>query len=183
MSAGGPPALPAARAAAERAIARAAGVARVSSLAMLVLGAVSVVVCIRAPWSAGFAISVAVCVNGWLERRFGRRLAALDTGAPWRLALNQVALGLEVLVYAAWQARAIGPDQIDAVLRRPLVAQFLAALDPAALAPLLEQLPATVRVVYFVVGGGTCLGCLATAGYYGSRARVLRALCAGQGGG
>jgi hypothetical protein len=175
-----PPVLPAVREAAERAIARAAGVARVSSFAMLVLGAVSVLVSVRAPLSAGFAISVAVCLNGWFERRFGRRLAARDPGAPWRLALNQVALGLEVLAYAAWQAHAIGPEQIDAVLRRPFVARFLTALDPSVLANLLEQLPAAVRLIYFVVGGGTCLGCLATAGYYASRARAVRMLAGKQ---
>jgi len=174
-----PPPLPAAdavRAAAARAVARAAGVAKVSSLTMLVLGGLSLLVSLPRPLSAGFAISVAVVINGCIERRFGRRLAAYDPVAPSRLALNQIALGLEVLAYAAWQARAIGPEQLDAVLRRPLVAQVLAALDPEVVRQMLEQLPAAVGVVYWIVGAGTLLGCAATAVYYFSRSRALRVL-------
>lgn len=175
---GSPPPLveDAPRAAAQRALARAAGVARVSSVVMLALGALSLLVSIRAPLSAGFMISAAVCINGWFERRLGRRLGALDARAPRGLALNQLALGLEVLAYAAWQAHAIGPEQIDVVLQRPVIARFLAALDPAVLATLLEQLPAAVRLLYYAVGGGTFLGCVATAGYYFSRSGALQLL-------
>jgi len=177
-----PPPLAAAAArhpAAARAVARAAGLARVSSIIMLVLGGASLLVCVRAPLSAGFAISVAVLINGWIEHRLGRRLAAHDHAAPARLALNQLALGLAVMAYAAWQAHAIGPEQIDAVLRRPFVAQVLAELDPAVVHPMLERLPLAVGVVYWIVGGGTFLGCAATAVYYFSKSRALRVL-AGQ---
>lgn len=167
------------RVAAERAVGRAVGVGRVSSWVMLVLGGLSMLVSITRPLSAGFAISVAVIVNGWVERRMVRRLAAHDRAAPARLAFNQLALGLEVLAYAAWQAHALGPEQIDAVLRRPLIAQFLAALEPGVLGPVLEALPAALRIVYLVVGAGTFLGCAATAGYYLSRSRALRQLADG----
>lgn len=150
--------------------------AKVSSGVMLGLGALSTLVSIRAPLSASLTISVAVVGNGWLERHFGRRLASRDARAPMRLALNQAALGLEVMAYAAWQAQAIGPAQIEGVLRRPLVAQVLAAMDPAVLEELLEKLPLAVRVTYLAIGAATFLGCLVTAGYYLSRSRVLRAL-------
>lgn len=176
MSASPPPVDPGPRAAAERSLARAVGVAKVSSGVMLALGALSTLVSLRAPLSASFAISVAVVGNGWLERHFGRRLATREARAPVRLALNQATLGLEVMAYAAWQAQAIGPAQIEGVLRRPLVAPLLAALDPAVLGELLEQLPVAVRVTYLVIGAATFLGCLATAGYYLSRSRVLRLL-------
>lgn len=168
--------------AAERSIARAVGVARVSSWVMLILGVASLLVSLRAPLSAGCAISIAVCLNGWIERDGARRLARHDREAPKRLALNQVALGLEVLAYAAWQAHAIGPEQIDAVLRRPLIARFLAALDAGALQQITDLLPAGVRAVYLIVGAGTFLGCCGTAAYYLSRVRALRVLATTAGG-
>lgn len=176
MSAAAPTSVDRPRADAARTVSRAVGVARVSSWVMLTLGGLSALVGIVRPWSAGFAISVAVVVNGWIERRLVLRLAAHDRAAPARLALNQLALGLEVLAYAAWQARAIGPEQIDAVVRRPLVAQFLAALDPEVLQELHGMLPAAVRAIYLIVGAGTFLACAATGAYYLTRSRALRIL-------
>lgn len=176
MSAVPPPLASPERVAAERALARAAGVARVSAWVMLVLGAASVLASVRTPISAGFAISVAVVINGWFERRWARRLAERMPSAPSRLAINQVALGCEVLAYAVWQAYAVGPEQIDAVLRRPVIARFLVALDPAAVHQLVGMLPSGVRFVYLLVGAGTFLGCAATGAYYLSRSRALRLL-------
>jgi len=160
----------------QRALARSAGLARLSSLTMLVLGGASLVVSARSPWSAGFAVSGAVVANGLIERHWGRRLAAMDVRAPSRLALNQVAVGLEVLVYALWQAHTLDSAQIDGVLQRPMVASLLRAIDPQVLEGVLELLPAAVKIMYAMVGAGTLLGCLATAWYFGSQVRVLRRL-------
>mgnify|MGYP005854773169 CR=1 FL=1 len=164
----------AARAAAVRAVAHAAGIATASAWVMLVLGAASLAVSLTAPLSASFAISVAVLFHGWLERRLARHLVACDIRAPRKLALNQVALGIEIAAYAVWQAHVLGPEQIDLVVRRPIVARFLSAMDLALLEEVLRLLPAAVRVLYLVVGGAALVGCIATAAYYGSRVRCVR---------
>ena len=106
---------------------------------MLALGALSLLVSLRAPVAASVAISAAVLVNGAVELRFGRRLAQRDPAAPRWLALNQLALGLEILAYAAIQSRAFGPEQIDNALRQPLVRQLIDALDPEYVRELLDM--------------------------------------------
>lgn len=164
---------------AERAVTRAAAFAALSAWTMLVLGVLSLLISLRAPLSASFAISAAVVVNGWIERRFGRRLAACDPAAPRALALNQVALGLEILAYAFWQSRAFGPEQIEAVLRRPLVAKLIDALDPRIAGDALAVLPQAVRTTYVAIGVLAFIGCIAAAAYYGSRSRCLRVIAAG----
>lgn len=178
-----PPALPHDRAQAERAIGRCAGLAGVSAWIMLVLGGLSLLVSLAHPLSAGFAISAAVVVNGWLERRFARELARADLRAPSRLAVNQLALGLEIAAYGAWQAWTFSSDDIDRVLQRPVVARFLAVLDPAAVSQLVGELPEAVRTLYWTVGGLACLGCVVTAWYYHSRTRSVRLLAANPPGG
>lgn len=167
---------PDARDAAQRALARAAGFAAFSAWVMLALGALSLLVSLRAPIVASVVISAAVLVNGAVELRFGRRLGQRDPAAPRWLALNQLALGLEVMAYAAVQSRAFGPEQIDNALRQPLVRQLIDALDPEYVRELLDMLPQTVRITYLAVGALALAGCIAAAAYYASRARCLRTL-------
>ncbi len=166
------------REAAQRSLARAAAFASFSGWVMLVLGALSLLVSLRAPVSASFAISAAVVVNGWIELRFGRRLRSHDPAAPRWLAGNQLALGIEVAAYILFQSQAFGPGQIENVLRRPSIRQILSALDPEAVRAVVDMLPETLRLAYFTVGVLALAGCIAAAAYYASRARCLRILAA-----
>lgn len=166
----------ASHAGAERALARAVAVASASAWVMLVLGVLSLAVSITSPWSPSFVISAVVIVNGWIERRFSRRLAARDPRAPRALALNQLALGVAIAVYAAWQSQAFTEAQIEHVLRRPFVAQILGAMDPAVVQEALAVLPQAVRILYGVVGAAAFVGCAATAAYYARQSRRLHEL-------
>lgn len=170
------PALEASRAAAARALARTGAIVSVSAWVLLVLGGASLAVSLAHPLSASFAISVAVVIHGWIERRLGMRLTARDIRAPRRLAFNQLALGVEIAAYAAWQAHIFGPEQIEHVLQRPLVAQLLGAMEPGLVGEVLQILPHAVRVLYLIVGAAALIGCIATAGYYASRVRCIRLL-------
>lgn len=178
MSALPPPPPTEAYAAAARKVARAAGVAMASAWTMLVLGGLSLALSIRAPWSASAAISLAICINGWIERREARALKAFVPTAPLRLAINQIAIGLEIAAYAVWQARTLGPEELDALLARPLIAGLLERLPREVVAEMVTLLPGVIDTLYLIVGAGAFIGCVITAWYYRTCLPALRLLSA-----
>jgi hypothetical protein len=160
---------------AKRAVKRAVGLARTSAFVMIFLGGLFALIGIMHPLSPGFLVSVAVFVNGIIEWRGARALRAFDMEAPDRLAINQVALGIELVVYAMWQTKVLSPEVLDAMLRGPLVAPVLEMYPPDMVIMLEEILPQLVRLFYFLVAVVAVIGCGATALYYRSRSRFLSA--------
>lgn len=156
-----------------RAVNRTAGLARASGFVMIVLGGIFAVVGIRDPISPGFFISVAVLVNGIIEWRGAASMRALDEKAPGRLAINQVALAVELVVYAVWQIRVFDPGLIDELLASPMVAPVLELYPADVVLMMREMLPQFVRLFYNLVGVVALVGCGGTAWYYRSRLRHL----------
>ncbi|MGH8016942.1 MAG: hypothetical protein ACREIA_01415 [Opitutaceae bacterium] len=165
--------------AAARTVRRAALVARVSGISLIVLGGISFLFAVTNPLSAGFLISVAVVVNGFVEWRASRRLEALDRRAPGWLALNQLLLGLEIAAYSVWQTFHFEQAELEALLRRPSIKPWLQLFDPAALDVLLTALPGAIRLFYALVGVIAFLGCAATALYYLGKRKSLAVLLSG----
>jgi hypothetical protein len=154
-------------------LASAAKWARVSAGSVLVLGGISALACAWQPLSAGFAISLAVLVNGTIEWVWADRLRRGQPGAPAVLAWNQVALGLEIALYAAWQVVHLTPEAIQRVLAGPLVRVALGRLTRQETAVLLDLLEPMVRVSYLVVAVVAVAGCGGTALFYLSRRRFI----------
>ena len=156
-----------------RAVNRVANLARVSGSVMIVLGGIFSVVGIRNPVSPGFFISVAVLANGVIEWRGAKAMRALDEKAPARLAINQVALAVELVVYAIWQSQVLDPEMIDRLMAGPMVAPALDLYPADAVLMVREMLPRLVRLFYTLVGVVALVGCGGTAWYYRSRLRHL----------
>lgn len=156
-----------------RSVNRAANLARVSSFVMIVLGGIFALVGIRDPVSPGFLISAAVFLNGVIEWRGASALRALDEKAPGRLAINQVALGVELVIYAIWQSQVLDPEMIDQLMSSPMVAPALEFYPADVVLMVREMLPQFIRLFYNVVGVVAVLGCGGTAWYYRSRLRHL----------
>lgn len=159
-----------------RAIARAVVYARFSGGTLVLLGLLSALVSARHPVSAGFAISVAVVANGVIELREAARLRRHDPRAPRRMALNQLALGLEIAAYSAWQVYAVTPEMVQQLLARPMVAGVLELVEPAVLEAVVALVPPMIRLLYLIVGFVAVAGCGAVAWFYRSRSRHLAAL-------
>jgi hypothetical protein len=161
------------KARAVRAVNRVANLARISGFVMIVLGGIFAIVGIRDPISPGFFISVAVLVNGIIEWRGAAAMRALDEKAPGRLATNQVALAVELVVYAVWQIRVFDPEMIDQLLTGPMLAPVLELYPPDVVLMMRDMLPQFVRLFYNLVGVVALVGCGGTAWYYRSRLRHL----------
>jgi hypothetical protein len=159
------------RARALRAIERATTFTRISALALMVLAGLSTAVNAPHPLSAHFVISVLALGNGVIEWRLARRLRARDASVLGPLAANQLVLGAEIFLYGVWQAVAVDPAQIAALLRQPPLREMLDALPVAQQRLLLDMLPSAVRAMYLIVGAGALLGCAAIALYHRSRRR------------
>jgi hypothetical protein len=158
---------------ASRAVRRAVAWAAVSGGTLVFLGCISLLVSLVGPLSAGTLISIAVIGNGVVEWRWAMRLAAHHPRAPSLLAANQLFLGGEIAVYAAWQAWTMQGDAVLALLDRPLVRAFLRALEPEVVQVLVSVLPDAVRWLYALVGAVALVGCAATALFYLSRRKYL----------
>jgi hypothetical protein len=165
-----PPTLPGVSA---RKLALAAKWARVSGGSVLVLGVLSALTCVRQPLTAGFVVSLAVLVNGAVEWIWAERLRTGNPGAPRVLAWNQVALGLEIALYAAWQMVHLTPDAIQRVLAGPLVRMLLGRLSREETAYLLALLQPMVLTLYGVVGLVAVASCGGVALFYLSRRRFI----------
>lgn len=143
---------------------------------MIGLAGISALVGLIHPLSAGFSISLAVIGNGVLEMRWARRLAALDARAPQAMALNQLALGLEIAAYAAWQWMQVSPQAVGAALGGRLAARVLSSLPPELVAELVAKIPPMLRLSYTAVGAGAVVGCGCTAWYYAAKRREVALL-------
>ena len=109
---------------------RVGGVARVSGLTMVVLGAISLALSALNPLSAEFAVSVAILALGLIEWRLGRRLASGDGSQAVRLVVNQVGVAVVVTAYAVWQILSTTDASVLALLERPEISTTLDLLDP-----------------------------------------------------
>lgn len=113
---------------AARRIRRAVAVSRASAWTTGVLGGVTLLGILFGDISS-LVLGAGLVIVAVREGRLSARLARLDTRAPGALALNQLALGVLIVAYALWQARAalastglssaaapIGDAQVDAML-------------------------------------------------------------------
>jgi len=109
---------------AAKVIRRAAGVAWASSMTT---GFFAIVATLGVVWGdlTSSLLGVTLLVIAWREGRFAARLGRFEAGSPRALAINQLALGLAVVVYALVQARfasharsaeTVGDAQVDAML-------------------------------------------------------------------
>ncbi|MFM9995965.1 MAG: hypothetical protein ACKVU4_09200 [Phycisphaerales bacterium] len=158
---------------ASRKLRRTAAVARFSAWSTGILGAITLLgVLFGDVTSLVLAVALmAVAVReGWLAGR----LALLHTGAPSALAVNQLALGGIIVVYAAWQLRGVltsgGLSAVTAPTGDPQVDAMLG--DFGALA---QRLTVAFYLVVAVAGGVTT-GLMAL--YYHSRRAMLDAFVA-----
>ncbi len=156
-----------------RAWSRSIGLARASAVTLIVLAGLSTVVNVLHPLTPHFLVSVAALVNGVLEWRFAGRLAKRDPRAPRWLAINQLALGGEILIYSLWRAATLMPADILAVLDRPEVRSLLEAMPREEINLLREMLPPLLRAMYLIVGIVAVIGCAGMALYYRTRQRHL----------
>ena len=109
---------------------RVGGVARVSGLTMVVLGALSLVLSALNPLSAEFAVSAAILALGLIEWRLGRRLASGDGSHVIRLVINQAGVAVVVTAYAVWQIVNTTDASVLALLERPEISAAFDLLDP-----------------------------------------------------
>lgn len=150
--------------------------ARLSSLVMIVLGAISMLLSIRHPLSPSFLVSVAVLVIGIIEWRAGQALRALDEKAPGRLAINQMALGVAIAIYAMYKGLSFDPSMVDDLLDRETIAPLLDLYPPDVVSSVRDMLPRLVPLMYYFIGAVAMLGAWATARFYRSRLQHVVAL-------
>lgn len=158
---------------ASRKLRRTAAVARFSAWTTGILGAITLLGILFGDVTslvlAAALMGVAVR-EGWLAGR----LSLLHPGAPNALAINQLALGAIIVVYAAWQLRGVltsgGLSAVTAPTGDPQVDAMLG--DFGALA---QRLTVAFYLVVAVVGGVTT-GLMAL--YYHSRRAMLDAFIA-----
>jgi hypothetical protein len=164
------------RAKAERALRRGVRWAHSSGTSLAVLGGLSALLNVMDPLTASFIVSVAVVANGVLERRFAAGLERREPAAAGRLAANQGALGMEVVVYSLWQARGITPDAVRAYLADPNLSVLLEMYPSDQVQALVDTLPALIQAFYALVAGVAVVGCALTALFYLSRRKHLAVL-------
>jgi hypothetical protein len=150
---------------------RVGGVAKVSGLTMVVLGAVSLALSALNPLSAEFAVSVAILVLGLVEWRLGRRLAAGDDSQTVRLVVNQAGVALVVTAYAVWQILSTTDASVLALLERPEIGATLDLLDPMVRAEIINRIPGLIRLFYLLIIPVVWLGSGAMSAYYFFRGR------------
>lgn len=144
----------------------------------MVLGGISILLCLLDPLSAGMLISLAVSANGIVEWRAAGRLRVLQGDAVDVLAVNQIALGLEIGAYAVWRAQTIDVNMVDGILRQPLVASALELYPVDVVELLRERLPGVLRDGFLVAAGVAVLGCVIMTLYYRSRRKYVIRLAA-----
>lgn len=171
-----PPPIPANNSRAARAVGRAATLARISGLLLIILAGLSTLLNVLHPLTASFLISVVALGNGVVEWRVARRLRERDLNAPRHLSLNQLVLGGAIMTYSAWQAWTLRPAAILRILDGPSVRPLLDALSDEDRRNLVEMLPAAIRGMYVIIGVVGGLGCGAVALYYATRRKHLAAL-------
>jgi hypothetical protein len=164
------------RAKTERAVRRGVRWARSSGASLAVLGGLSALLTAFEPLPPNFIVSVAVLVNGILERRFAAALERGEPAAVARLAANQAALGIEVVVYSLWQARAITPEAIRTYLADPNLATLLDLYPTDQIRALVDLLPQLIQAFYALVAAAAIVGCGLTALFYLSRRKHLARL-------
>lgn len=164
--------------AAQRALNRGAGLARVSGLVLIIAGSLSVLVSLLHPLSVGMLISVLVLGNGVIEWRFARRLRELQPSAAGILALNQLALGFEIGLYALWRGFTFDGTVIEQALQQPMVQTVLDAYPPEQVEQALALLPPLIRGAFIGIGLIAALGCVIMAIYYRSRRKYAALLAA-----
>ncbi len=152
---------------------RVGGVARVSGLTMVVLGAISLALSALNPLSAEFAVSVAILALGLIEWRLGRRLASGDDSQVSRLVANQTGVAVVVTAYAVWQILSTTDASVLAILERPEIGAVLDLLDPLVRAELIDRIPGLIRLTYLLIIPVVWLGCGAMSAYYFFRGRRL----------
>jgi len=131
-------------------------------------------------------IGLALGALAWNEERGRRQLLAADVRAPRRLAINQVALFIAVLVYCGYSAyfayTNVGPNVMDAVLStHPELSDVLGegtAPGGASTDELSQYVRTAALFVYGAIATGSLIVQGLTALYYrslGPRVEVLAA--------
>lgn len=152
---------------------RVGGVAKVSGLTMVVLGALSLVLSAFNPLSAEFAVSVAILAFGLIEWRLGRRLASGDDSRVIRMVINQAGVAFVVTAYAVWQIVSTTDASVLALFERPEISAYLDLLDPMVRAEVIDRIPGLIRLTYLLIIPVVWLGCGAMSAYYFFRGRVV----------
>lgn len=152
---------------------RVGGVAKVSGLTMVVLGALSLVLSALNPLSAEFAVSAAILTLGLIEWRLGRRLASGDGSRVIWLVINQAGVAVAVTAYAVWQIVHTTDASVLALLDRPEISAAFDLLDPSVRAEIIDRIPGLIRLTYLLIIPVVWLGCGAMSAYYFFRGRVV----------
>lgn len=127
-------------------------------------------------------VGIALGVLAWNEERGRRQLLAADVRAPRRLALNQGALFIVVLVYCSYSAYTlytdVGPNVIDAALStHPELSDALGERGTSA-----DELGQWIRSAALIANGAIAAGSLLVQGltalYYRSLGPRVEALAA-----
>jgi hypothetical protein len=147
--------------------------ARASALVMIVLAGLSTLLNALHPLTTHFAISLAILANGIIEWRLAGKLAVGKSQALRWMALNQLAIGLEILAYSAWRMHTFSSHEVLAILERPYFQPLLEMIPPEELEFIETQLPPLMRAVFALAGGLTALGCWAAAMYYLTRRKFM----------
>ncbi len=159
--------------AAWRPIGRAAAYARFDAASLAVFAVLSALPCLGSGW-AGYLLAAALGTVAYVEFAAVRQLRRLDLAAPRRLAMNQLALGGGLVLYAGWNLFLTATD------RGGLMAELRD--NPSLVGDNGPQVAQLLRTsVYALYGSLAVLGVLApgaTAWFYASRSSRLRAYLA-----
>ena len=147
---------------------RAATVAAVSGWSMAVFAGLTLLGVLFGSLIS-LVLTLSLAALAWNELRGGAMLKRFDPRGGKRLAMNQVALGVLIVAYAAWS--------LASALRTPA----LAALGGTTGDPQMDAMVAdlTRTVAYGLYGAMAAAGIVIpglTAWYYATRARVVRDL-------
>jgi hypothetical protein len=148
-------------------IRRAAGVAALSGWTMALFAGITLLGGLFGDWVA-VALGAGLSVVAFNELRGAEMIKRFDPAGARRLGFNQIALGLLLVVYAAWS--------LWSALRTPILASAGSTGDP--------DMDATIGrisnlVAYGLYGGLAVAGVVApglTALYYFTRGRLIRAM-------
>jgi hypothetical protein len=149
-----------------RRIRRAATVASISGWSLAFFALVTLAGGVFGNWP-DLAIGVALAAVAFNELKGAEHLRAFDPGAPKRLALGQVFLGVAVVAYAGWnwyvQSR-----------RSPLAAYGGSTGSAEVDAMLVDITDSITPIVWGSVAVVGLLTCWLTAAYYASKSKTIR---------
>lgn len=151
-----------------RKVRRAAGVAALSGWSMAVFSLFSLAFGLSGDWSS-IAAGIVLAAAAFNELKGGERLKKFEIGAAKQLGYGQTALGVAIVVYAAW-------SWYSETKRGPLAA-YGGSTGSAEVDALVTNISSSATpIVWGSVGVIGLIVCWLTASYYFSRGRVVRQL-------